>query len=77
MAAERVPVLEVGGTHVSAALIDVADWSIVAGTLSRHGLDGQASAAQLLGAFVAAADTLDAAEAARWGALPGPSSTPR
>lgn len=73
MAAERVPALEVGGTHVSAALIDTADWSIVPHTLSRHDLDGQASADDLLGRFVGAARTLPAAVDARWGvAMPGP-----
>jgi len=78
MAAERVPVLEVGGTHVSAALIDVADWSIIGGSLSRHALDAQASAAELLAAFVGAASTLDAPGAARWGvAMPDPFDYPR
>jgi len=73
MAAERVPVLEVGGTHVSVALIDVADWSIVADTLSRRSLDGQASARELLDAFVDAARSLDVDAGARWGvAMPGP-----
>jgi len=73
MGAERVPVLEVGGTHVSAALIDVADWSILAETLSRRSLDGQASARELLDAFVGAARTLDVGARARWGvAMPGP-----
>jgi glucokinase len=73
MGAERVPVLEVGGTHVSAALIDAADWSIVADTLRRRPLDGQASAEALLDEFVGAARTLDAGTDARWGvAMPGP-----
>lgn len=73
MAAEQVPVLEVGGTHVSAALIDTADWAIVPDTLSRHPLDSQASADALLAEFIGAARTLDTAGAARWGvAMPDP-----
>ena len=73
MAAERVPALEVGGTHVSAALIDTADWAIVPDTLSRRSLDGQASAQELLAEFVGAAETLSTGVDARWGvAMPGP-----
>jgi len=73
MAAERVPVLEVGGTHVSAALIDTADWAIVPDTLSRRPLDSQASADELLASFIGAARSLDAGGAARWGvAMPDP-----
>ncbi|HEY3715338.1 MAG TPA: ROK family protein [Jatrophihabitantaceae bacterium] len=73
MGAERVPVLEVGGTHVSAALIDATDWSILPDTLSRRPLDGQGSAAALIDAFLGAARTLDAGTGARWGvAMPGP-----
>jgi glucokinase len=72
MRAEPVPALEVGGTHVSAALIDVTDWRIVPDTLSRRPLDGQASAHALLDVFIGAARTLKIG-AARWGvAMPGP-----
>lgn len=73
MRAERVPALEVGGTHVSAALIDVADWSIVPGTVSRRSLDGQASADALLDAFAGAAGSLGVRASSQWGvAMPGP-----
>jgi predicted NBD/HSP70 family sugar kinase len=72
MRADPVPALEVGGTHVSAALIDITDWRIVADTLSRRPLDGQDSAHALLDAFVGAARTLKTG-ATRWGvAMPGP-----
>jgi glucokinase len=72
MRAKPVPALEVGGTHVSAALIDVTEWRIVPDTLSRRPLDGEASARALLAAFVGAARTLETG-AARWGvAMPGP-----
>jgi glucokinase len=76
MCAQPVPALEVGGTHVSAALIDVSSWQIVPATLTRRSLDSHASAAELLGAFVAAAaalPALPASAAAHWGvAMPGP-----
>lgn len=73
MCAQLVPALEVGGTHVSAALIDAADWTIVPATVSRRALDGQASAAQLVGAFVDAASALPGQLDAHWGvAMPGP-----
>ena len=49
---EHVPALEVGGTHVSAALIDSGTWQIVPGTLSRRSLDSHASAATLTGEFL-------------------------
>jgi glucokinase len=65
--------LEVGGTHVSAALIDTGVWSIVPGTRSRRPLDAQASKQDLLNTLVGTCRTLDAAPGARWGvAVPGP-----
>ena len=73
MRAEQIPALEVGGTHVSAALIDTAGWQIVPGTLHRRGLDGQWPAATLVGEFLAAARTLALTAHAHWGvAMPGP-----
>jgi predicted NBD/HSP70 family sugar kinase len=73
MNAQRVPVLEVGGTHVSAALIDTGEWAIVPGTLTRHSLDSELSAQALLSAFVRAASTLATPPGAYWGvAMPGP-----
>ncbi len=73
MCSQQVPALEVGGTHVSAALIDAAAWQIVPGTLSRRALDSQSSAGTLLRDFLAAAAALPVGEDARWGvAMPGP-----
>ncbi len=70
---DHVPALEVGGTHVSAALIDSGTWQIVPGTLSRRSLDSHASATTLTGEFLAAAATLPPQPQARWGvAMPGP-----
>ena len=73
MHAQRVPVLEVGGTHVSAALIGTGEWAIVPGTLTRYQLDSELSAQALLDAFVGAARTLSTPPGACWGvAMPGP-----
>ena len=72
MSAEPTPVLEVGGTHVTAALLDPQDWSYLVPP-HRTDLDGHGSAAEILGAFAAAAHTLDAAAGASWGvAMPDP-----
>ena len=73
MCPQLVPVLEVGGTHVSAALIDTTSWSIVPGTLSRRAVDAQSPAETLIDRFLAAAHALPAQPAANWGvAMPGP-----
>lgn len=71
-----IPVLEVGGTHVSAALVDDSGWS-VAGEPRRLHLDGHASAEGIIGRFVAAAAQLaehaDLPAGAVWGvAMPDP-----
>ncbi|MET4589704.1 ROK family protein [Arthrobacter sp. 754] len=80
------PVLEIGGTHVTAALVQGAGeggWQVVPDSLVRRDLDAHASAASLLDAVAAAANSLDAvattanppgqAHNGRWGvALPGP-----
>lgn len=72
MSAEPTPVLEVGGTHVTAALLDPRDWSYLVRP-HRTDLDGHGSAAEILGAFAEAARTLHAAEGASWGvAMPDP-----
>src|SRR3954452_19806734 len=73
MCSLRVPVLEVGGTHVSAALIDAAAWQLVPGTLRRRALDSQSAATALVDEFLAAAAALAAHVDAHWGvAMPGP-----
>lgn len=66
-----VPVLEIGGSHVTSALVDLqADRP-----LDRHDLPLplQAGREELLDAFLTAGRRLDAPAAARWGvAIPGP-----
>lgn len=68
-AESRVPVLEIGGTHVVAGLVDVASGRIV--EARRHPLDSTAEAEQVVARLVAAAAPLG--DHPRWGvAVPGP-----
>jgi len=68
---DRVGVLEVGGTHVSAAWVDRDGWRV--SDASRAGLDPAGSAGELLAALADAAAGLDAPAGTRWGlAMPGP-----
>ncbi|HZZ95788.1 MAG TPA: ROK family protein [Jatrophihabitantaceae bacterium] len=66
-----VPVLEIGGTHATAALVDLSTWA-VSGE-HRVDVDGQATAADILDAFAAAGQTLTVGADAAWGvAMPDP-----
>ncbi len=65
------PVLEVGGTHVTAAWVDPAGWRVSG--QRRYLLRADASGAQLLADLAAAGAQLAAGPGARWGiAMPGP-----
>lgn len=69
------PVLEIGGTHVTAALVLHAGgtWTVAADSVVRRNLDAHAPAGQLLDALAAAANSLGATHNGQWGvALPGP-----
>ncbi len=69
--ASLVPVLEVGGTHVTAALVDTGSWT-VAGQPIRRDLDAAAAAGQILSSISAAGAPI-ASPGARWSvALPDP-----
>lgn len=66
-----VPVLEVGGTHVTAALVDTAVWR--AGSVFRRGLDSGAAAEDIVAVLAGAGRQAHPHRAARWVvALPGP-----
>jgi glucokinase len=66
-----VPVLEVGGTHVSAALVDPADWSVQQTT--RYSVDADASADAIIDRFWRAGNSLRAPAGVTWGvAMPDP-----
>ncbi|MDT4927313.1 MAG: hypothetical protein QOF92_180 [Pseudonocardiales bacterium] len=63
--------LEIGGTHVSAALVDPAGWSVQSAT--RLHLDADADAESVLARFFQAAARVDAHPGATWGvAMPDP-----
>lgn len=64
------PVLEIGGTHVTAGLVDVDSWTVIRDV--RHPLDAAAPAEQLFESFAAAA-ALVAIGTRQWAvAIPGP-----
>lgn len=67
-----VPVLEVGGTHVSAALVEQTTWSVV-GTVARRDVDSHADAEQILGRWADSASELAVPDEAVWAvAMPDP-----
>ncbi|OCC08016.1 ROK family protein [Streptomyces sp. PTY087I2] len=69
----RVPVLEIGGTHVTAALVDMATGQPVAGSVVRRPVAADAGSTEILDSFAEAARRIAAPEGARWGvAVPGP-----
>ena len=69
--ASLVPVLEVGGTHVTAALVDPDGWQVTQS--SRRSIDADASAAALIESFWRAGNALRAPAGVVWGiAMPDP-----
>lgn len=69
------PVLEIGGTHVTAAKLQGPEggWHVVPGSLVRRHLDAHASADVLLDVLAEAAQALGRGHSGAWGvALPGP-----
>ncbi len=68
---DAIPVLEVGGTHVTAAWVSPVDWHT--SQVYRTELRAESTAAELIEGMVAAAATLGAEEGSTWGiAMPGP-----
>ena len=66
-----IPVLEIGGTHVTAALVDLRDGRVTGRT--RKPLDADGDAEDILDVVRCCADELSAPAGARWGvAVPGP-----
>lgn len=71
--AALVPVLEIGGSHVTAALVDLAAGVVLPGTVRRDPLSSSGTASSILGAIVACGRALPAPRGATWGvAVPGP-----
>jgi glucokinase len=72
VARPAIPVLEVGGSHVSAALVDADDCTLV-GAAHRRDLDGSAPARDIVDTFIAAAEAMPVPEGQTWGvAMPDP-----
>lgn len=70
---EPVPVLEIGGTHVAAALVDTATGRVVPGTRRYRPLRGEAPAGEIVDRILACGSGLAAPRGSYWGvALPGP-----
>ncbi|MDQ1751873.1 MAG: hypothetical protein QOE71_2929 [Pseudonocardiales bacterium] len=71
LAVRVIPVLEVGGTHVTAAWVDPAGWTVR--DVHRRDIDATAPASTLLHDFAGLAAELAAAPGSDWGvAMPGP-----
>ncbi|MFE7578134.1 ROK family protein, partial [Streptomyces sp. NPDC057521] len=69
----HVPVLEIGGTHVTAAVIDTASARPAPLTVVREPVPADAPAGELLDAIAAAGARAEAPAGAHWGvAIPGP-----
>ncbi|WP_406138722.1 ROK family protein [Streptomyces sp. NBC_01089] len=69
----RVPVLEIGGTHVTAAVVDTEAGLLAPVPAVRQPVPADAQAGELLDAIADASRYLDLPEAAHWGvAIPGP-----
>jgi glucokinase len=68
-----IPVLDVGGTHVTAALVDPATSRPIPSSVTRRPLGSNAAAARILDAIALAALELPADHRPCWGvAMPGP-----
>jgi len=68
-----VSVMDIGGSHVTAANVDLQSRGVVPGQSFREPLDGDGSAAEIVAALARCARRLPAQAAGRWAiALPGP-----
>lgn len=71
--AEPVPVLEIGGSHVTAALVDLPAAAVMPGTLRRDPLHASGAAPGILDSIISCAEGLPAPKDVAWGvAIPGP-----
>ena len=71
MSPAAVGALEIGGTHVSAAVVGPVGWQV--GPATRLDLDGDGSAEELIARFAEAAASIDVAPGTAWGiAMPDP-----
>jgi glucokinase len=67
------PALEIGGTHVTSVLVDLAAARVVPGSVHRQALPGDGAADELLGGLIRCAEMIRLPAPAHWGvAVPGP-----
>ncbi len=68
-----VPVLEVGGTHVTAALVDTSAWRVAPGSVVRRDLDAAAPSQEIVAVLGSTGRRVHPDPAAQWCvAIPGP-----
>jgi len=73
MSAEPLPVIEIGGTHVTAAQVAADRWRVVSGSTHSQPLRAAGTAEEILTAIASCANSVHTAAGQRWGvALPGP-----
>ena len=73
MGSTAIPVLEIGGTHVTAAVVEAGTWQVVAGTGVRRSIDPRGPADTLIATMVEAGRSLRPDDGSLWGvAIPGP-----
>lgn len=69
---QRIPAMDIGGSHVSAGVADLRTCRLVPGTRVRSVVDPMASATEILGAWITTARRV-APGSSTWGvAMPGP-----
>jgi glucokinase len=74
--AANVPVLDIGGTHVTAASVDAENWTVL-GNHHRVDIDSHAPADEILAAFARAGAALGSTDDAVWAiAMPDPFDYP-
>lgn len=68
-----VPAIDIGGTHVTVAHVDLESRTVVAGRSYREPLDSHADAEEIVATLVACASRLHTGDEKKWAiALPGP-----
>lgn len=69
----QIPVLEIGGTHVTAALVATDGWRVVDGSVARTSLDADGTVDDIVLTLTRAAVELGVVDRSMWGvAIPGP-----
>ena len=73
MPIDAIPVLEIGGTHVTAVLVAADPWELVRDTLRIAPLDADGTSEEILDELAAAANGVQVGRRAEWVvAVPGP-----